>query len=119
MGLDPVVSTPMPITRPPRSRGAPRGREGAAHALLHGGQVVRGVLAREVRVALVEEDALAAARGSRRRAAKLGAVAASDDEGAGGVCPEVYSEGVLHGEGRGARELMPDGPARGYNTGLT
>ena len=64
IGVEPVVSTPMPITRL-RARSRPPSRRAASAAVtdpLEPGDVVGRVLPREVRVLRVEQDALVARR---------------------------------------------------------
>jgi hypothetical protein len=63
--------------------------------------VVARVLAREMGVARVKKDPLAAAPVRRDKASQFRAVGASDDEGARRIGSEVYSECKRHiGQGR-------------------
>ena len=98
IGVEPVVSTPMPMTSRRENPGsfcsaaasAPpdRGREAV--------DVVGRVLPGEVRVLRVEQDAVVAGRVVEDGGADLPPVVAAHDEGPDRVRPVVDADGVLH-----------------------
>ena len=93
IGLDPVVSTPMPTTFAASKPGLPlRGRERAVHALLEAEEVVARVLPRQMVVLGIEQDALPAAGIVDDATAEFRAVRATHDQRAHRVGAEVDAE---------------------------
>ena len=96
IGLDPVVSTPIPDLAGGKSAGPFRSRERAPDAFREGCEIIAWILAREMGVAGIEEDALSAALVVGDAGAQLRAILAADDERASRVRSKINSEGEGH-----------------------
>ena len=94
-GVEPVVSTPMPITRSREKPGSrPRVGERAGHRGAQPLDVVGRILPRQVRLLRIEQHALLAARIVEDARADHPPVGGVDDDGADRVGPVVDADGV-------------------------